>query len=117
MERQKIEAIFDEVVDLQTQKNKEYGNSFEESLDEFGRIAGVVQVSHKFNRLKQIANDETVKFETERDTAIDIIGYMVMYVAWLDKQSALKCANAALDQVQLKWDKFDALGNDESALR
>ena len=85
-DRQKIEAIFDEVADLQAQKNKMYGNSFEESLEEFGLVAGVIQLSHKFNRLKSLVQGMENNAESERDTAIDIIGYAVMLVAFMDKQ-------------------------------
>ena len=86
-DRQKIEAIFDEVTDLQARKNKMYGNSFEESLEEFGLVAGVIQLSHKFNRLKSLVQGVENNAESERDTAIDIMGYAAMLVAFMDKQA------------------------------
>ena len=78
--------IFKEINGLQREKNAMYGNSFEESLDEFGEVAGVSQLMHKFNRYKSLVKGQENYAESKRDTLIDIISYAVMLVAWLDKK-------------------------------
>ena len=79
--------IYYEVMRLQSAKNAMYGNSFEQSLDEFGEVSGASQLMHKFNRYKtlvQCSVENTA--ESKRDTLIDIMGYTAMLIDWLDKQ-------------------------------
>jgi len=63
-------------------KNKDYGNSFRKSLEEFGRIAFVVRVSDKMERLKQLAElpEGEVKDESFADTVEDMALYCLMYL-------------------------------------
>ena len=68
-----------------------YGNSFEQSLDEFGEIAGASQLMHKFNRYKTLVKNQSDNTaESKRDTLIDILGYTAMLIAWGDKQEEEK---------------------------
>jgi hypothetical protein len=70
-------------------KNKDYGNSFEEQMDEYGDIAGLIRIEDKFRRLKQLSKQEAeVKDEAKRDTLLDMANYALMYVMWLDKNEA-----------------------------
>ena len=79
--------IFDEIMKLQSKKNKMYGNSFDQSLNEFGEIAGASQLMHKFNRYKTLVKNKSDNTaESKRDTLIDILGYTAMLIAWGDKQ-------------------------------
>lgn len=69
-------------------KNKDYGNSFEESLDEFGEIAGIVRIGDKFNRIKSLSKTEevNVKDESKIDTLLDMANYCIMQAKWLMKE-------------------------------
>lgn len=83
--------IFNELMNLQTEKNAMYGNSFEQSLNEFGEIAGASQLMHKFNRYKTLVKNQSDNTaESKRDTLIDILGYTAMLIAWGDKQEEEK---------------------------
>lgn len=68
-------------------KNHDYGNSFEQSCDKFGIIAGIVRMGDKMNRIETLAvkkaevNDESIK-----DTLLDLANYAIMTVMWLNKQ-------------------------------
>ncbi|MDT2808364.1 nucleotide modification associated domain-containing protein [Vagococcus lutrae] len=67
-------------------KNKDYGNSFEESLNEFGEIAGLVRIGDKFNRAKNLSeNKANVINESKIDTYLDMANYCIMQVMWLMK--------------------------------
>lgn len=69
-------------------KSHDYGNSFEQSLDDFGIVASVVRISDKFNRLKSLSQAEArVSDESMRDTLLDMANYAVMTAMWLDKHS------------------------------
>lgn len=69
-------------------KNHDYGNSFEESLDEFGLVASVVRLGDKMNRIKSLIKKEAqVKDESIKDTLLDMANYAIMTVMWMDKKS------------------------------
>lgn len=68
-------------------KNKDYGNSFEESLNEFGEVAGIVRIGDKFNRAKNLSkNKANVTGESKIDTYLDMANYNIMQAMWLMKQ-------------------------------
>lgn len=68
-------------------KNHDYGNSFEESLDEFGLVASVVRLGDKMNRIKSLIKKEAqVKDESIKDTLLDMANYAIMTVMWINKK-------------------------------
>lgn len=72
-------------------KNHDYGNSFEESLDEFGLVASVVRLGDKMNRIKSLIKKEArVKDESIKDTLLDLANYAIMTVMWLDGEKDLQ---------------------------
>lgn len=77
--------ITKEMVSLQEKKNKDYGNSFEQTLDEFGLIAGVIRLNDKMNRVKQLCKSQKQEIKDEKieDTLIDLANYAVMTLSWL----------------------------------
>lgn len=67
-------------------KNHDYGNSFEESLNEFGLVAGVVRIGDKYNRLRTLTRVDTGGrrvSESLVDTLLDMANYAVMTAVWL----------------------------------
>lgn len=79
--------IIQELEQTYLAKNKDYGNSFEQSLDEFGEVAGVVRIGDKFNRAKNLMNNKPkVKDESKIDTWLDMSIYCIMQAMWLMKQ-------------------------------
>lgn len=67
-------------------KNHDYGNSFEQSCDKFGIIAGVIRMGDKMNRLESLAVKRAeVKDESIKDTLLDLASYSVMTLMWLNK--------------------------------
>lgn len=68
-------------------KNHDYGNSFEESLDEFGLVASIVRLGDKMNRIKSLIKKEAqVKDESIKDTLLDMANYAIMTVMWMNKK-------------------------------
>lgn len=62
-------------------KNADYGNSFGESIAEFGAVAGVVRIGDKFNRLKNLIKNpgtQRVNDESIADTLLDMANYCIM---------------------------------------
>lgn len=72
-------------------KNHDYGNSFEQSLNEEGLAASRIRMGDKWNRYKTLSKNDSniqVKDESLRDTLIDLANYAIMTVMWLDKQNS-----------------------------
>lgn len=79
--------IIQELEQTYLAKNADYGNSFEQSLDEFGEVAGVVRIGDKFNRAKNLSkNKANVVDESKIDTLFDMATYCIMQAMWLMKQ-------------------------------
>lgn len=66
-------------------KNHDYGGSFEESLNEFGPVAGVIRIGDKYNRLRTLTRMDIGGRVSESlaDTLLDMANYAVMMAVWL----------------------------------
>lgn len=84
----KFEAITKKMHSIFRKKNHDYGNSFEQSLNEEGLAASRIRMGDKWNRFKQLSKGgkTLVKDESLRDTLIDMANYAIMTVMWMDKQ-------------------------------
>lgn len=80
--------ICQELTETYKKKNADYGNSFENSLDKHGLIAGIVRMDDKMSRLISLnsKNKQQVLDESLRDTLMDLANYAIMSVMWLDEQ-------------------------------
>ena len=65
-------------------KNADYGSSFEESLNEFGEVAGIVRISDKNRRLVNLTKNENNVLESKADTLKDMANYCLMLAVWLE---------------------------------
>ena len=78
--------ICQELTETYKKKNADYGNSFGNSLDKHGLIAGIVRMDDKMSRLISLnsKNEQLVMDESMRDTLMDLANYAIMSVMWLD---------------------------------
>lgn len=81
----KFQDVLNEMLDIYEKKNADYGNSYSRQLDEFGIVAGVVRMSDKMERLKNLSkgNEAKVKDESVYDTLLDLANYSAMTCMWL----------------------------------
>ena len=63
----------------------DYGSSFEESLNEFGEVAGIVRISDKYRRLVNLTKNENEVLESKADTLKDMANYCLMLAVWLEE--------------------------------
>ena len=72
-------------------KNHDYGNSFGNSMMEFGLTAAAVRMSDKLERIKSFAKmspeQMQVKDESVQDTLLDLANYAVMTLVELRSAS------------------------------
>lgn len=73
--------IIEEMIALYISKNKDYGNAFSQSYNEFGAVMAVIRINDKLNRFKTlIKQDSEVKTESLEDTLMDLANYAVMTI-------------------------------------
>ena len=65
-------------------ENTDYGSSFEESLNEFGEVAGIVRIIDKCKRLVNLTKNENKVLESKSDTLKDMANYCLMLAVWLE---------------------------------
>lgn len=88
-----IKNAHSELTDIFERKNKDYGNSFEESLEKYGLIAAVVRMEDKMLRLNTLSKNDfkqLVKDESLIDTLKDLSNYALMTAVWLEQTQLLK---------------------------
>ena len=77
----KIKEIAVEVAELVEKKNKDYGNSFDKTLAEYGDTSYFLRIEDKLSRLKSLSKKEaSVADESVEDTLKDIIGYTLLMI-------------------------------------
>jgi phage protein len=81
-----MKTQYDGQYDTFCRKNHDYGNSFEESLDQFGIVASIVRMGDKMKRLESLTDDsktQQVGSESLLDTLEDLSNYAAMTACWL----------------------------------
>ena len=72
-------------------KNKDYGNSFEETYKRLGIISAVTRIADKMSRLESLATkpeeERLVKDESIKDTVLDMANYCIMLAMELERES------------------------------
>lgn len=82
---EQFEAITKEMLETYIKKNHDYGDSFTESCDKFGIVAGVVRMNDKINRVNTLYNHAEIAKVNEKleDTLLDLANYAIMSAMYL----------------------------------
>lgn len=77
---QEHKKVCDKLNEIYEQKNRAYGNSFGDTYKDLGIISAVTRISDKFNRLKNLAKDNSIPQgdESIADTLLDMANYCIM---------------------------------------
>lgn len=67
------------------EKNKAYGDSFTQSVDDYGLKVIGIRLSDKYNRVKHLVNNGELKENDEslQDTLLDMAGYSILALKYL----------------------------------
>nr|DAE05502.1 MAG TPA: Nucleotide modification associated domain 1 [Siphoviridae sp. ctLOE2] len=83
--KENMQKAHDELLQTFVNKNADYGNSFESSLEEYGLIAALIRMEDKMGRLRTLIKSEAkVKDESISDTLRDLSNYALMASVWFD---------------------------------
>lgn len=80
-------ALANQMTDLYDRKNRDYGNSFDKSMDKWGLPVAVIRIGDKENRLQSLIakrGEAEVKDESLADTFIDLSCYAIMTLMWME---------------------------------
>lgn len=79
-----------ELTELYKKKNKDYGNSFNESLNKYGLLPTVLRLTEKTKRLETLYlnnGSSSIKDENVDDTLKDIANYCIITLTWLKNKN------------------------------
>lgn len=76
---EQFKQLTTQMAETYERKNHDYGDSFGQSIEEFGLVAAAVRMNDKMNRFKSlITKDAQVADESLRDTLLDLANYAIM---------------------------------------
>ena len=81
-----VGGLANAMTDLYARKNRDYGNSFDKSMDKFGMVVSAIRIGDKVNRLQSLVKKKgqvEVKDESIADTFMDLACYAIMTQMWL----------------------------------
>ena len=82
-----FEMVIAEMLDTYKKKNADYGNSFAETIQEFGYVPAVARINDKLKRVKNMVKGNEMNVnESMRDNLMDIANYCVLTIIELDNQ-------------------------------
>lgn len=84
---EQFKAITENMLETFICKNHDYGNSFEQSCEEFGTVAAVVRMNDKMNRIKSHYDHSEMAKVNEKleDTLLDLANYCILTVMYIRK--------------------------------
>ena len=83
----KVKEIADNIAELLEKKNKDYGNSFDKTIEEYGMTAYFLRIEDKLSRLKNLSKngEKPLINESIEDTLKDIAGYSILMLNNINK--------------------------------
>lgn len=81
-----MQAAYNENYQTFLDKNADYGNSFEKSLDDLGIVAGIVRIGDKYNRVCNLIKNKQNVSESLIDTLNDMANYCMMLSVWMEEE-------------------------------
>ena len=85
----RFDEILQEMRELYEKKNSDYGNSFNETIHEFGFVPAVARINDKVKRMKNIVKGQemNVKEETFRDALLDTSVYCILTLMEIENKA------------------------------
>ena len=71
-------------------KNERYGDSFTQTMDDYGLVTSIIRITDKFNRLTTLYKNKNLDEDDEpiMDTMLDMANYLAMTVAYMKSREA-----------------------------
>ena len=87
---QHFQQIVKEMAETYAKKNKDYGNSFDKTLDKWGPNIALARLEDKLNRITQLtlSGKAEVNDESIEDTLKDMATYAIMFLMWRQNKTS-----------------------------
>lgn len=80
--------VYSTLEDTLIKKNRDYGSSFDKSINKFGWVYVAIELDKKKNRLHSLLKSkEKPNFESIEDTLLDIAGYCVLSLIYIEEKN------------------------------
>lgn len=82
------ETTLNELANTFFLKNERYGNSFTDTIEDYGLVASIVRITDKFNRMTTLFKNTELGCDDEplKDTMLDMANYLIMTVAYMKEE-------------------------------
>lgn len=89
-----IEGICNYLSKVLAAKNKDYGNSFEKTVKDYGLVTIPITLEHKMRRIANIVRRNKIEIINEKldDSLLDLAGYAILSVIIISNRRAEKWA-------------------------
>lgn len=84
---EKFQQITTEMLNTYIAKNHDYGDSFNQTFEEFGLISSIIRLSDKLNRLKKLKDSIAKVDEPIKDTLLDMANYCILTMMELENKT------------------------------
>lgn len=100
----KYEETLNELANTFFLKNEKYGNSFTDTIEDYGLVASIVRLTDKFNRMTTLFQNSELDCDDEslKDTMLDMANYLIMTVAYLDEKDDEKKKLKSIDSNKIE---------------
>ena len=106
---EKHKSICEELNQIYSSKNKDYGDSFTKSFEKYGLTSSAIRLGDKFYRFENLINSDKllVKDESIEDTLMDMANYCIMTLIEIEQiKEKIKDLDMALERVgELTFDE------------
>lgn len=104
-----FKKITDKMLETYQKKNEMYGDSYNKTIQDYGLIAGLGQLAHKFRRIESIIMnpDRKVNYESLEDTLLDLANYLIITKLSLDEINEKSINKIKEDNKQYPYSKIE----------
>lgn len=87
-------------------KNERYGNSFTDTIEDYGLVASMVRITDKFNRMTTLFQNRELDCDNEslKDTMLDMANYLIMTVAYMKEEDRQNNQLTSIDSHKIQVD-------------
>lgn len=107
--KSKIDEFVKDRILIYLKKNKDYGDSFLQTLIKFGEVSALIRINDKVNRyINLLGKNVEVEDESVQDTILDLFNYCMMYKSYLENKNILLkdlVLNMTEECIKIKYDE------------
>ena len=111
----RFKNITEEMVELYTKKNSDYGDSVHDTYVKYGPVSFLVRMEDKINRVRKLTETDyssKITDEKVRDSLIDLANYAIIMILEMERENSMRvsCTNYTIEpEIGLYYDNGTGL--------